>query len=80
MRTFGDRRHANYKGTANTYQRRQEYKTRTSNEWDLRIDVVGGLTVDALVAHAQLNLGTIAYIMVSGIESPDLEGAGKNGS
>lgn len=72
MRTFGDRRHSNYKGNANTYQRRQEYKTRTSNEWDLRIDLVGGLTVDALVAHAQLNLGTIVYIMVSGIESPDL--------
>ena len=71
MRTFGDRRHSNYKSGANTYQRRKEYTTRTSNEWDLRIDVVGGLTADGVVARVKENLMSLTYAMVSGVESPD---------
>lgn len=74
MRTYG--KNFAYKKTV-TYQQRQ---TRCATEWDIRIDVSAGLTAENVINFIKENLGDIQYVLVSGVEKPDLESAGEHGS
>jgi len=74
MRTYG--KNFAYKKTV-TYQQRQ---TRCATEWDIRIDVSSGLTAENVINFIKENLGDIQYVLVSGVEKPDLESAGEHGS
>lgn len=67
MRTYG--KNFAYKKTV-TYQQRQ---TRCATEWDIRIDVSPGLTAENVINFIKENLGDIQYVLVSGVEQPDIQ-------
>lgn len=66
MRTYG--KNFAYKRTV-TYQQRQ---TRCATEWDVRIDVSIGLTAENVINFIKENIGDIQYVLVSGVERPDI--------
>jgi len=71
MRSFGKSKSYKSNYESNTYQRRKEYSTRVSNEWDLRLDVLTEVGAQAVTAKAIENLDQFTFIMVSGMETPD---------
>ena len=56
----------------NTHQRRQERQVRQDTEWDLRMDVTHGLSVEDIVTFIKTHLDDFVYVMVSGVETPDV--------
>lgn len=56
-----------YKKTAGFQQR----STRTSREWDVRIDVNESINVQDIINNIKRHQDGILYVMVSGIERPD---------
>lgn len=67
MRTYG--KNFAYKKTV-TYQQRQQ---RCATEWDVRVDVSDGLTAENVINFIKENLSDIQYVLVSGVEKPDLQ-------
>lgn len=54
-------------------------RERVSNEWDIRIDVDGTLTPQAIKESLVLDLPGLTYALISGIEVPDVQSQ-NNGS
>lgn len=57
-----------YKQSA-TYKQRQE---RLATEWDIRVDVNDVLPVERVVSNIKERLDDILFVLVSGVERPDL--------
>lgn len=57
-----------FKKTVN-YKQRQE---RVATEWDIRVDVSEALTAENIVGFVKENLDDIGYVLVSGVERPDI--------
>lgn len=67
------RSYSNKVSSANsTYQRRQEREVREDTEWDLRLDVTNGLSADEIVQFIKSHLDDFLYVLVSGVEVPDV--------
>lgn len=69
MRTYG----SNYKAHPKTQQRTSyaDYKNREATEWDIRLDVVNGMTSAKIVEHAVAHSAKIKYCFIGGEENPD---------
>jgi len=67
MRSYG--KNFMYRKTA-TFKERQ---VREATEWDVRIDVVDGLTADDVVQHLQVHQDELLFALVGGIELPDVQ-------
>lgn len=80
MRSFGKSKDYKNQYPSNTYQRRKEYKTRASNEWDLRLDVVEEQCAQQVVTKCLGNKDKFNFVMVSGVEVPDSPAAGAHRS
>lgn len=72
MRTYAK----NYKSHPSTVQRpsRADYKNREATEWDVRLDVVNGLTSSKILEHAVAHKDKFTYCFIGAEELPD--GAG----
>lgn len=66
MRTYG--KNFMYKATV-SYKERQE---RLATEWDVRLDITDALPVQDVLDRARDALDEVLYILVSGVERPDL--------
>jgi len=55
------------------YTSAKTYANRESTEWDLRVDLVDGLTADAVVASTKTGpwAQNIQYVLISNVEVPD---------
>lgn len=58
-------------------QRDRRYNNRASTEWDVRIDIPDQEALDSILGWIKNNLNDILYILVSGIEMPDVEKGNK---
>lgn len=69
MRTYGK----NYKEHPSTVKRTSyaDYKNREATEWDVRLDVVNGLTSGKILEHAVAHKDKIKYCFIGGEERPD---------
>ena len=67
MRSYG--KNFIYKKTV-SYKERQE---RMATEWDVRLDVSVALPVEDVLSRVQDSLDEMLYVLVSGVERPDLE-------
>lgn len=67
MRTYG--KNFIYKKTVN-YQQRQ---ARLATEWDIRLDVSDALTVENIISNIKEQLDDLSFVLVSGVERPDVE-------
>lgn len=69
MRSYGK----NYKinGASKPYVSRQEYRTRESTEWDVRVDCVNGITPETIRATMQLRIADVVYALIGGLENAD---------
>ena len=69
----GMRSYSNKIPSANSsYQRRVERQVREDTEWDLRMDVTNGLSAEDIVTFIKSHLDDFVYVMVSGVETPDV--------
>lgn len=66
MRTYG--KNFLYKKTA-SYKERQE---RMATEWDVRLDINVELPVEDVLSRVQDSLDELLYVLVSGVEVPDV--------
>ena len=70
--TSATRASKNYKTKpSSSYQRKKERATRTSNEWDIRLDVLSEAGAQNVVNHVLLHKDEFIFVMVSGLENPD---------
>lgn len=67
MRTYA--KNFMFKKTVN-YKQRQ---ARLATEWDIRLDVSDALTVENIIGFVKEQLDDIGYVLVSGVERPDLQ-------
>lgn len=69
MRTYGK----NYKAHPSTVERptRVDYKNRESTEWDIRLDLVNGLTAAKVLEHAVAHKDKFTYCLIGAEEHPD---------
>lgn len=49
----------------------KERQARVATEWDIRLDVSEGLTVDNIISYIKEALEDVGYVLVSGVERPD---------
>jgi len=62
------------------YVTKKQYAERTTNEWDIRIDIANGITPDGLLESITMHLDEVVYVMIGGVEQPDDLAAGPTGS
>lgn len=69
MRTYG----SNYKIHPKTIVRASpaDYKNREDTEWDVRLDLIGGLTSAKILEHCVAHKDKFAYCLIGGEERPD---------
>nr|QTE03577.1 MAG: replication-associated protein [Tragopan caboti CRESS-DNA-virus sp.] len=69
MRTYGK----NYKEHPSTVTRptRADYKNREATEWDVRLDIINGLTSSKILEHAVAFKDKIKFCIIGAEEKPD---------
>lgn len=58
---------------ATGHQRMELYSTREATEWDVRVDINELLTVEHVISNIKERLDELSYILVSGVEAPDVD-------
>lgn len=76
MRTYG----SNYKAHPKTQERTKyaDYKNREATEWDVRIDLVNGMTSSKIFDRLVNFKDKFDYVLLGAEERPDDAGAGKH--
>lgn len=65
--------------TTKPRESKKAYRERTSTEWDVRLDVTAA-EADSVVETISKSLNLFDYVLVSGVEEPDVPGCGDHGA